>query len=87
MKSILIKGAREHNLKDVTLELPRDKLIVITGVSGSGKSTTGRALMQMPPPTSGTVTFDGRVLSDLKLMTATVTPALPRALFVHLKEV
>ncbi len=39
MKSILIKGAREHNLKDVTLELPRDKLIVITGVSGSGKST------------------------------------------------
>ncbi|MGC9516032.1 excinuclease ABC subunit UvrA, partial [Methanocrinis sp.] len=39
MKSILIKGAREHNLKDVTLELPRDRLIVITGVSGSGKST------------------------------------------------
>jgi len=39
MKSILIKGAREHNLKDVTLELPRDKLIVVTGVSGSGKST------------------------------------------------
>ena len=39
MKSILIKGAREHNLKDVTLELPRDKFIVITGVSGSGKST------------------------------------------------
>ncbi len=39
MKSILIKGAREHNLKDITLELPRDKFIVITGVSGSGKST------------------------------------------------
>ena len=39
MKSILIKGAREHNLKDVTVELPRDKFIVITGVSGSGKST------------------------------------------------
>jgi excinuclease ABC subunit A len=39
MKSILIKGAREHNLKDITVELPRDKLIVITGVSGSGKST------------------------------------------------
>ena len=39
MKSILIKGAREHNLKDVTIELPRDRLIVITGVSGSGKST------------------------------------------------
>ncbi|MGB3944592.1 MAG: hypothetical protein WBK88_07370, partial [Methanothrix sp.] len=39
MKSIVIKGAREHNLKDITIELPRDKLIVITGVSGSGKST------------------------------------------------
>ncbi len=39
MKSILIKGAREHNLKDITIELPRDRLIVITGVSGSGKST------------------------------------------------
>ena len=39
MKSIVIKGAREHNLKDITIELPRDRLIVITGVSGSGKST------------------------------------------------
>ena len=39
MKSIVIKGAREHNLKEITIELPRDRLIVITGVSGSGKST------------------------------------------------
>jgi excinuclease ABC subunit A len=39
MKNIIIKGAREHNLKNITLELPRDKFIVITGVSGSGKST------------------------------------------------
>jgi excinuclease ABC subunit A len=37
--SILIKGAREHNLKDVDLEIPRDRLVVITGVSGSGKSS------------------------------------------------
>ncbi len=36
---IIIRGAREHNLKNITLELPRDKLIVITGLSGSGKST------------------------------------------------
>ena len=36
---IVVSGAREHNLKDVTLELPRDALIVITGLSGSGKST------------------------------------------------
>src|SRR5688572_27410599 len=36
---IRIAGAREHNLKDITLELPRDALIVITGLSGSGKSS------------------------------------------------
>lgn len=36
---IIIKGAREHNLKDIDLELPRDKFIVFTGLSGSGKST------------------------------------------------
>ena len=36
---IVIKGAREHNLKNIDLELPRDKLIVFTGISGSGKSS------------------------------------------------
>lgn len=36
---ILVKGAREHNLKDIDLELPRDRLIVFTGLSGSGKSS------------------------------------------------
>ena len=39
MKDIIIKGAREHNLKNINLTLPRDKFIVITGLSGSGKST------------------------------------------------
>jgi len=39
MKDIVIRGAREHNLKNIDLTLPRDKLIVITGLSGSGKST------------------------------------------------
>ena len=33
-----IQGAREHNLKDLDLELPRDRLVVLTGLSGSGKS-------------------------------------------------
>jgi excinuclease ABC subunit A len=37
--SIVIRGAREHNLKNLDLEIPRDQLVVITGVSGSGKST------------------------------------------------
>src|SRR6476661_5684160 len=36
---IVVKGAREHNLKNIDVELPRDKLIVITGLSGSGKSS------------------------------------------------
>ena len=36
---IVIKGAREHNLKNVNLTLPREKLIVMTGLSGSGKSS------------------------------------------------
>ncbi len=36
---IIIRGAREHNLKNIDLEVPRDQLVVITGLSGSGKST------------------------------------------------
>lgn len=39
MDKIIIKGAREHNLKNIDIELPRDKLIVISGISGSGKSS------------------------------------------------
>ena len=39
INKIVIKGAKEHNLKNVNLELPRDKLIVLTGLSGSGKSS------------------------------------------------
>jgi excinuclease ABC subunit A len=36
MKDIIIKGAREHNLKNIDLVVPRDKLVVFTGLSGSG---------------------------------------------------
>ncbi len=38
-KHILVKGAREHNLKNIDVEIPRDKLVVLTGLSGSGKSS------------------------------------------------
>ena len=36
---LIIKGARVHNLKNVSLEIPKNKLVVITGLSGSGKSS------------------------------------------------
>ena len=36
---LIVRGAREHNLKNIHVEMPRDKLIVITGLSGSGKSS------------------------------------------------
>ena len=39
MKAISVRGARTHNLKNVSLDIPRDKLTVITGLSGSGKSS------------------------------------------------
>ena len=38
-KNLMVKGAREHNLKNVDIEIPRDKLVVFTGLSGSGKSS------------------------------------------------
>ena len=39
IKKIVIKGAKEHNLKNISLEIPKDKFVVITGLSGSGKSS------------------------------------------------
>ena len=39
LDKIIIKGAREHNLKNIDVEIPKNKFIVITGVSGSGKSS------------------------------------------------
>ena len=39
LKKIVIKGAKEHNLKNISLEIPKEKFVVITGLSGSGKSS------------------------------------------------
>ena len=39
MEKLIVKGAREHNLKNIDVEIPRDKLVVISGLSGSGKSS------------------------------------------------
>ncbi|MGN1112026.1 MAG: hypothetical protein ACI4RP_02370, partial [Acutalibacteraceae bacterium] len=38
-KNIVVRGANEHNLKNISVEIPRDKLVVLTGLSGSGKSS------------------------------------------------
>jgi len=39
LDTIAVRGARTHNLKDIDLNIPRDKLVIITGLSGSGKSS------------------------------------------------
>ena len=39
IKCIRVRGAREHNLKSIDVDIPRDQLVVITGLSGSGKSS------------------------------------------------
>ena len=44
LKKISIKGAKEHNLKNISLEVPKEKLVVITGLSGSGKSSLALTL-------------------------------------------
>lgn len=48
---IVIQGARQHNLKNISLTIPRNKLVVITGLSGSGKSSL--ALIPSMPKASG----------------------------------
>lgn len=62
MDKIEVRGARTHNLKNINLVIPRDKLIVVTGLSGSGKSSSlstpympkGSAVTLNPfPPTRG----------------------------------
>ena len=44
IKKIVIKGAKEHNLKNISLEIPKDKFVVITGLSGSGKSLVAKKI-------------------------------------------
>ena len=46
MNEIRIKGARVHNLKNIDISIPRDKLVVITGLSGSGKSSLAFAIQK-----------------------------------------
>ncbi len=59
-------GLKVHAVSDISLDVLEGETLGLVGESGCGKSTTGKALMQMPPPTSGDVTFDGTSLTSLK---------------------
>ena len=64
MKDIIIKGAREHNLKNIDLVIPRDKLVVLTGLSGSGKSSLINLIPRFYDATEGTVEILGRSVQE-----------------------
>ena len=66
--TIYIKGARQNNLKDITLEIPRDKLVVFTGISGSGKSTLAKHFNAILLPSGGTVHVFGMDTRDENLL-------------------
>jgi len=58
-------GAKVHAVSDVSLDVAPGETLGLVGESGCGKSTTGKALMQLPRPTSGSVDFDGEDLTTL----------------------
>ena len=51
---IIITGARQHNLKNVTVEIPKKKLVILTGVSGSGKSSAWPSTRSTPRASAAT---------------------------------
>lgn len=59
------KGQRVHAVSDVSFDILPGETVGLVGESGCGKSTVGRAVLQLPPPTSGSVVMDGHVLTAL----------------------
>jgi peptide/nickel transport system ATP-binding protein len=60
------KSRRVHAVSDLTFDLARGESLGLVGESGSGKSSTAQAIMQLPPPSSGSVVFEGTDLAKLK---------------------
>ena len=58
-------GLTVHAVSGISLDVLRGETLGVVGESGCGKSTTGRAIMQLPRPTSGSVVFEGRQLTDM----------------------
>ena len=63
-KNVTIKGARVHNLKNIDVTIPRDKLVVLSGLSGSGKSTLLNILGGLDSLSEGSVEVDGNSFAD-----------------------
>ncbi|MCU1455289.1 MAG: oligopeptide/dipeptide transporter, ATP-binding protein [Acidimicrobiales bacterium] len=60
------KGQKVNAVTDVSIDVKEGETLGLVGESGCGKSTTGKAIMQLPPPKSGTVVFEGRDMTELE---------------------
>ncbi|MBQ8299835.1 MAG: ATP-binding cassette domain-containing protein [Clostridia bacterium] len=67
LKNIDFTRDNKHILKNLSLELPSDKFVVITGPNGSGKSTLAKIIMGIEKPDSGRIIFDGEDITDLSI--------------------